>query len=355
MRSRISKFSNKQKEELKKFIKTSNSSGKEVRRAQSVLLLEDNVDMELIKQMTGYKKRWIYESRDKFLKEGIGAIKDKRKGKPKELLSKKQREELEEILENTTPENYGYNSDYWTTSILGNFIERKYEVKYKSKTSLYLIFRSAKFTYHKPGRVYEKHNDEEVLRWRKENKDTIKQALNDKDTAVLCEDEMILSTQTTFQKIWLPKGEYPKIEISNKRENRSVYGFLNIKTGEEHAYKTQKQNMFITKDVLEKITQIYTNKKLLILWDGAGWHRGSEVQNFIKKYNDQNLNHKINTIYFPRYTPEENPQEHVWKNGRSQVTHNKFIKNIDTATDEFITYLNNTTFNYSLPVISAGS
>jgi len=160
---------------------------------------------------------------------------------------------------------------------------------------------------------------------------------------------MILSTQTTFQKIWLKVGEYPKIEVSDTRKNRSVYGFLNIKTGKEHAFKTEKQNMFVTKDILKKIREIYPNQKILILWDEAGWHRGSVTQEFIKE--DKN----IETIYFPRYSPEENPQEHVWKQGRDKVTHNKFIENIDTATDEFVAFLNNSNFQYSLIGFSAVS
>lgn len=45
---------------------------------------------------------------------------------------------------------------------------------------------------------------------------------------------------------------------------------------------------------------------------------------------------------------ELNPQEHVWKEGRNKVTNNKFIENIDKATDEFVDYLNTTRFNYSL-------
>lgn len=107
--------------------------------------------------------------------------------------------------------------------------------------------------------------------------------------------------------------------------------------------------MHITKDILEKIRKIYLNQKLLILWDGAGWHRGSVVQEFIKK--DKN----VKTIYFPRYAPEENPQEHVWKNGRDRVTHNRFIQNIDIAADEFVGYLNKTEFSYKLFGVSAQS
>ena len=167
-------------------------------------------------------------------------------------------------------------------------------------------------------------------------------ALDTPNVIVLTEDEMILSTQTTFQKIWLPQGEYPKVEISNTRQNRSVYGFLNIKTGKEHAFKTEKQNMFITVEILKKIRAIYQNKKLLIIWDGAGWHRGSEVQNFIKQ------DKGIESIHFPRYAPELNPQEHVWKSGRDHCSHNKFIANIDTATDDFVSFLNSQKFHYSL-------
>ena len=80
----------------------------------------------------------------------------------------------------------------------------------------------------------------------------------------------------------------------------------------------------------------------MILWDGAGWHRGSKVQKFIQK------DGHIEIIYFPRYTPKLNPQEHVWKNGRNQVTHNKFIEDIDRTTDTFVNYLNSNIFSYSL-------
>ena len=100
--------------------------------------------------------------------------------------------------------------------------------------------------------------------------------------------------------------------------------------------------MFITVECLKAIRKLYPKKKLLIFWDGAGWHRGSEVQKFIEK--DQ----KIETLYFPPYSPEENPQEHVWKAGRTHVTYNRFIIDIDLVTNEFVDYLKKSVFNYTL-------
>lgn len=38
----------------------------------------------------------------------------------------------------------------------------------------------------------------------------------------------------------------------------------------------------------------------------------------------------IEEIFFPKYSPDQNPQEHVWKTGREQVTHNNFIPKINT-------------------------
>lgn len=249
---------------------------------------------------------------------------------------------MAQTIRTKTPKDFGWKVDYWTTSVLGHFIEEQYNVKYKSKTSLYLVFKQAKFTFHKPGRVYHLRNEQEVEEWRRKTKPVLHKAFNDKDVVVLAEDEMLLSNQTTTQKIWLAQGEYPKIEVSNKKENRSIYGFLNLKTGQEHAFRAERQTMYHTKEALEQIRSIYPNKKILLLWDGPSWHRGSVAQNFIQE------DKQIKVIHFPRYSPEENPQEHVWKSGRANVSHNRFIEDIDKATNEFVNFLNSARFCYSL-------
>ncbi len=107
--------------------------------------------------------------------------------------------------------------------------------------------------------------------------------------------------------------------------------------------------MQVTKEILQKLREIYPKPQLVIFWDSAGWHRGSVVENFVQE--DQN----IELIYFPRYAPEETPQEHVWKNGRSQIPHNRFMQDIDAATDEFVDDLNSTRSPYSLLGFSPNS
>lgn len=333
---------NEEEDKLKEVIRGNTKEADTVKRAQAILMVSKHKEIREISEMTGFSRSQIFELRKQYVARGIEVLTDKRKGKPKELLTKKQRGEIIHTLATKTPNECDayYNSDYWTTGILGEYIKRVYNVGYKSKTSLYLLFRQAKFTYHKPGREYERRDAKEVSVWQENIKPIIQKAWNDPHVVIVTEDEMVLSTQTTVQKIWLRQGEYPKIEVAKKRESRSIYGFLNIKTGKEHAFKTKWQNMYITKRILKKIRKIYPTQQLLLIWDQAGWHKGREVQEMIDK------DRGIKTIYFPAAAPEQNPQEKVWKSGRSNVSHNRFIKNIDKATNDFVTYLNTTTFPY---------
>lgn len=345
------KLSEEQLVELKSWLRSS-KDGSEVKRIQAVILINTRQDPVQISSLTGYSRSRIFSLRKEYLTLGIESLKTKRKGEPKTLLTRKQLQMVVQTVKGKNPQDLGYQSKFWTTGILADWIEREFKVKYKSKTSYYVIFKRIKFTFHKPGRVFEKRDEKEVRKWKIEARKIIDKVWNDPEWVILASDEMILSTQTTFQKIWLPQGEYPMVEISNTRKNKSIYGFLNVKTGKEHAFLADWQNMHITRRILTRVRQIYPKndnkinklkgKHILLLWDNPGWHRGSEVTDYIRK------DGKIQVLYFPKYSPEENPQEHVWKEGRNKVTHNQFIGNLDITAKNFVSYLNSHYFTYKL-------
>lgn len=118
--------------------------------------------------------------------------------------------------------------------------------------------------------------------------------------------------------------------------------YLHDTINREHAWKTKWQNRYETVRVLKELRQRYPDQRLLLLWDSTRWHIGSKVVEWMKQ------DGQIETLPFPRYSPAENPQEHVWKSGRREVKHNRFIANIDRATNDFVRYLNRTTLPYRL-------
>jgi transposase len=339
---KIGKLTTEQIKTLRSFVEDKKGSAKELARAQAIFMLEKKLDFIFIEEITGLKKSAIYTIRKKFTESSLAGLLDKKKAAPRALLKKNQISAVLNVLKNQSPRDFGYDADHWTTSILAHLIKEQYNVQYKTKKPLYLLFKKAKFTFHKPDRQYRNRDQKEIDEWVLKHKPKIKRYLKSDDTVLLTADEMILSTRTTFQKIWLPVNSFPKIDVSNQRKNRSIYGFLNVQNGVQHAFKKERQNSNITVNVLDKICQIYKGKKIVLYWDNAPWHRGKEIKEWLKKNT-----HRIRLENFPRYAPELNPQEHVWREGRAKITHNTFIGNIDKAADDFVDYLNNTLFRYS--------
>lgn len=333
----------KQIEQLKKDQKQLRD-GAAARRAMAVLLLVGKADVSF----TGYTKDHAKRLKGQYLKHGIDAFKDKRTSQRDRVLTKVEREQVITVLQTKQPKDVIDNcpDTNWSTYLLGEYIRTLTGKHYKSRTSSYLLFKEAKLSFHFPGKSYEKADAERKQAWIKQQSDgrsRLMRAWDDKGTVILCEDEMVLTSSTTLQKIWLPKNSYPPIVDTNTTKKRkSLYGFLNLKTGKQQAFMTDWQNMFITVEVLEQLRQIYPTQKLLLIWDNCGWHRGSEVVKWIRK------DRRTKTLHFPPYTPDLNPQEHVWKAGRKATTHNLHITDIEQTTKDFVSYIESQTFGYEL-------
>ncbi len=332
-------------EELKNFKNDKKCTANELKRVQAILLINDGKHAyDFIPTMTGYTKKYAFALRKKYIKLGIVSIKEKSKSF-KNILTKAQKSEIANIVKTKSPKDfkdeYGYELNYWNVPVLADLIKQKYNVQYKSKTSLYLIFEEAKFSYHKPEKQYEKRNQAAIEAWKEEKTPIIQALLNEESTVVLTEDEMILTSKTTMQKAWLPTNKSIMIEESCKRGLQAIYGFLNIKTGQEHAFQASRCNSEETIESLKGLMKIYPNHKIVVIWDNAKWHASQAIKDFLKKTTEDNNGVAVfHLINFPPYSPELNPQEHVWKAGRSNVTHNNFIADIELATKKFIGYLN---------------
>lgn len=308
----------------------------------AVRLLEANLDVTIV----GYTQKHAERLRRQFLQHGVQAFIDKRKNNRERILTRAEKQQVIGALKTKKPSDVilGCSVEHWTTGLLGLYIFEQFGKRYKSKTSERLLFREASFSWHCPGRVYEKADPEAKARWVEETKPILRKHWLDDATVILCEDEMVLTSRTTIQKVWLPKGVYPPvIETNSTRKRKNFYGFLNLKTGQEHAFITEKQNMGITTEVLAEVRKLYPDNKLVIIWDNCGWHRGSKVTEWIEQ--DSNTA----TMHFPPYTPQLNPQEHVWKAGRKAVTHNQFMGGkLDELVDKFKDYVTSRRFSYEL-------
>jgi len=336
------KITVEQMQDLSNRLKTS-SSAITTRRILAILLIEEKATEGTLQLLTHYKRSVAVKLRKKYILGGFDAIKSKKKEKEsKSFLTRNQKQEITKILNEKVPSNiWDKAPNCWTTWHLAELIKEEYNVVYKSKTSLYLIFKSIKFSFRKPQKFSVRRNDEEIAIWKEKYVPIFKAECTDPNNVVLVGDEVIATSKTRLQKAWLPvPGKAGYVQDVTNKKNTSLYGFLDVQTGEETAYQAEMQNSKNTIIALKKLAEKYAGKRIVLFWDNASWHKSEKIRDYLKT----TIQFKL--YNFPPYAPDLNPQEHVWKEMKEKIFGNKFIKNFKETLGQAETFLNSTRFSY---------
>ena len=142
--------------------------------------------------------------------------------------------------------------------------------------------------------------------------------------------------------VWAPRGQTPLVRVAPQRDKTNFYGSLDLRTGRETVGETPKMDSEHTAVYLEQILVAYPECPILLLWDRAPWHYGPAIRDVLA------ANPRLELMYFPTATPDLNPQEHVWKAARSEVSHNHTERRLSTLAADFKQYLVDHTFTSPL-------
>ncbi len=97
-------------------------------------------------------------------------------------------------------------------------------------------------------------------------------------------------------------------------------------------------NAEISAQYLERILETNPDVAIILFWDRAPWHRGQPIDQVLEE------NPRLEIIFFPTASPDLNPQEHVWKAVRKEVSHNHLEARLPELADRFLNQLHSTTF-----------
>jgi len=161
------------------------------------------------------------------------------------------------------------------------------------------------------------------------------------DTVFLAEDEAGLYLQATTCYVWSPTGQTPIVRADPGRAKTHFYGTLNLQTGQEIAMRSDLMNAEVSAQHLEILLDANPNVPIVLLWDRAPWHRGKPIDKVLEQHP------RLEIIFFPTASPDLNPQEHVWKAVRKEVTHNHLEVRLPILAERFLTKLNSGTFKSS--------
>lgn len=138
---------------------------------------------------------------------------------------------------------------------------------------------------------------------------------------VLFVDQCHLTWGDACGYVWGPSTRRLEIPMTNQRERQTYYGAIDALTGDGIVIPFDAANGYWTFIFVEYLRQYYANKRLIICWDGASYHRGEEMREYLDGVNCERTreNWQITCVQFAPHAPEQNPIEDVWLQVKSYV------------------------------------
>jgi len=197
-----------------------------------------------------------------------------------------------------------------------------------------------------------KKKEQEVADKREEIKKLLKersQEIKDGKLVVLMEDESHLIWGDTLGLIWGKTNEKVEVPMTNFRERQTYFGAVNIMSKQFHIEAYSSGNGANTVDFVKKLQTIYQGSKLLLIWDGASYHKYSDMRAYLGLVNN-GLEEKDWTVtckLFAPNAPEQNPVEDIWLKGKNWIRkHFAENKTFTQVKQSFFQFLNNKIFDF---------
>ncbi|MCT7991971.1 IS630 family transposase [Laspinema olomoucense] len=298
-------------DELKEFINQTQNI-REWKRCKSVILRKTWVSYKEISQLIEVSYSFINRANNLYKNQGLSGLKVKYKGS-KSYLSEAQKNQVKAwLLESPAQRNI---------SELERHIMEQYDVVFKSLESYYSLLKESRLTWQKANKENTR-KDPEAIKKRTEELVEILEDLKPEIEAgtlvVYALDECHVQGDDVCSYLWADSKDREFIAINNERDRQTYYGALNLINHQFIASPYGTGNGQNTVKFLESIQTLHNQEdcppKILLIWDGASYHRGEEMKKILTLHNQEKERKDWLIICerFPTYAPEENPVEGIW-------------------------------------------
>lgn len=129
------------------------------------------------------------------------------------------------------------------------------------------------------------------------------------------EDEARFGRMVEPRRAWRPPGLRPLVATRIEREYGYAYAAVSPHDGALASLVLPEVNTELMSLFLAEVSGRYRNEFILMVLDGAGWHRADDLV--------VPVNMRLEPL--PARSPELNPAEHLWEELREKWMHNRLF------------------------------
>jgi hypothetical protein len=192
-------------------------------------------------------------------------------------LTLEQKKEIETAL-SKSPNDYAIPASFWDVPSLKKYVQATFGVVYESTRSYHFLLSFSHLSFKYPDTFDRRRNETQITERMKEIRKEIKLFLKDPTLEVFTSDEVRVELEAHTRRAWLRRGERTVVKVDRKREAQNSIGFLNQKTFQCHLYDLAWQNQAELLKIFPDFLQTYPDKKICIIWDNVGFHKGQVIR-----------------------------------------------------------------------------
>lgn len=339
-------------------------------KAEAIIMLSmgasKNFAAEFVERSIETIKRWVRQWKEF----GLASIRTGHAGNDNALkLTREQAEGTGEAL-SRPPSEQGIAADFWNVPRLTGWMHEHFNVEYKSRSSYHRRFHMAELSFHRPvgvdrhrapeaeiearmeqidaeiaeitgqKRDGKKEDGQEEDQGRREAETNDGKADDEKkvreDVIVVSADEVGIEHETVIRRAWCKRCARTRIRVDRERQSQKYIGFLHESDGRVDLMRLDRCNTDSVVKALTELTLKYPDKTIVVVWDNAGWHKSSTL---LAQTGEGKPLERVQFINLPPYSPDKNPIEKVWNEGKNSISNRQraFFEDTCEAFESFVT------------------
>lgn len=274
-------------------------------RIRAVKRVEAGESPEVVIKALGLTRPRIYEWIAKYREGGIEALRmRKAPGKPPKLAGH-QLKKIYRLVVGKDPRQLKFEFALWTRGMIRELIRREFDVRL-SEVSVGRLLKRLGLSPQRPQRKAFQQDELLVVEWMAKDFPAIQELARQQKAEIFFGDESSVRSDYHSGTTWAPRGKTPVVVTTGARHKVNLISAISHRGAMRFMATEDNVTSEVFVSFLKRLIAGASNPIFLIV-DNHAVHRSSEVRDFVKSTKG-----KLRLFYLPPYSPELNPDEHVW-------------------------------------------
>jgi len=263
---------------------------------------------------------------------GWGNLDARKRGGRKRKLDGKAMAWIYKTVTMGDPRQYKFRFALWTSPMIAVLIRQRVGIRL-SRASVCRLLHHLGLTAQRPlWRAYQQ-DPAVVARWLREEFPRIHALAKAHHADIWFGDEAGVRSDAHAGKTWAPKGRTPIVSTTGARFGLNLISAVSRRGAFRFMGVSGRVNAEVFIDFLQRL--IYgLRRPVYLIVDGHPTHKAVKVRRFLKT-----VEHRLQIFFLPPYSPELNPDEHVWNDLKNNGIGRQVITGPDQLRREVLSHL----------------